>query len=38
MGVTRTVLRDGNRGQPNEGDEITVHYTRFLYDDTNDCR
>ncbi|KAL9126338.1 MAG: hypothetical protein Q9175_007936, partial [Cornicularia normoerica] len=38
MGVTRTVLEHGNGDQPNKGDEIAVHYTGFVYDDTNNCR
>ncbi len=38
MGVARTVLEHGNGDQPNKEDEITVHYTGFVYDDTNNCR
>jgi len=38
MGVTRTVLEHGNGDQPKKGDEITVEYAGFLYDEVMHCR
>jgi len=38
MGVIRTVLEHGNGDQPKKGDEITVEYAGFLYDEVMHCR
>ena len=38
MGFTRTVLEQGNGDQPNKKDEVTVHYTGFIYNDIDGGR